>query len=218
VTMQGGETIFWITALSLSFFLVMSGEGAALVAGLKRLCAAVRLGLRPSLTTSKPPSDLSHVDRSLAYRVIVTLVYEYHLLDQVCAGVRDRGTGRWLLAHAALGCRFGGSVMLAAGRQVLLPGAPRVGEATWFNAEKGDCVRTDLVLGVESPARISQQLLLRAGSRAAERERAGAAAGAQPQRAPGNQPAAGRAAARATLVLRRRPGPVGAVPVPSAAL
>jgi len=236
MTISSNETMLWIMTLSLSFFFVMSGEGADLVAGVKRLCAALLFGLRaalvtflelrPSLATAPPQNDLSDdlpdadreaADRGVLYRVIVTFACEYHLLDQVCAGVRDRGAGRWLLSHAALDCPVGGSVMQAPGRQVLLPGALRVGESMWFSAEKGNPVRTDPVLGVESRTRVSRQLLALAETRSAARERARSSA-PPPCPAPEKKPAAGRAGGQPTAIRYRRSRPMAAVPIPSAAL
>jgi hypothetical protein len=101
-----------------------------------------------------------------AYCVIVTVEREYHLVEDVCAGVRERGTGKWLVGHQALNRRVGGAVCKGSCRPAFFPGVPRVGEAMWFEAGEQP-LQTEPVLGIEYPASIGREFLLQLTFRAA---------------------------------------------------
>jgi hypothetical protein len=102
-----------------------------------------------------------------AYCVIVTVEREYHLVEDVCAGVRDRGTGQWLVGHQALNRRVGGAVCNGSRRPpAFFPGVPRVGEPMWFEAGEQP-LQTEPVLGIEYPTSIGRDFLLQLTFRAA---------------------------------------------------
>jgi hypothetical protein len=100
-----------------------------------------------------------------AYCVVVTLEREYHLVEDVCAGVRERVSGQWLVGHQALNRRVGGAVRGGSRRPAFFPGAPRVGEPMWVEAVE-EPLQTEPVLGIEYPASIARDFLLQLTFRA----------------------------------------------------
>ena len=78
-------------------------------------------------------------DERRRHRVFFTKHTEYHLRDAECVGVRDRGSGAWLLDHAALRARA-----------LSVPGPWDVGQRIRFWARSTD-VLTSPVVAVNRP-------------------------------------------------------------------
>lgn len=122
---------------------------------------------RPNSENGPSPDRGMALRYCSAYCVIVTVEREYHLVEDVCAGVRERGTGQWLVGHQALNRRVGGAVCNGSRRPpAFFPGVPRVGEPMWFEAGEQP-LQTEPVLGIEYPASIGRDFLLQLTFRAA---------------------------------------------------
>ncbi len=86
----------------------------------------------------------------------VTANTEYHFRDGTCVAVRDRGTGRFVQAHLALGRRFAGAVRFSRdGSVVPSTQEPAPGAALYFGPEGRELVTSRLV----SVGRPSKQLV-----------------------------------------------------------
>jgi len=85
--------------------------------------------------------------RSSAYRLFLTKNSEYHVRGNVCHGVRDRRTGEWFEAHAALGRPLAGAYSDRSGNVRGAP-IPMVGEPLIFFVD-GNPVETSTVLTIE---------------------------------------------------------------------
>jgi len=68
------------------------------------------------------------------HRVFITRNTEYHLRDEICVAIRDRGTKRWIRSHLALNQRLEGGVRLFSnGAAVPNIRDPEPGDAIYFN-------------------------------------------------------------------------------------
>lgn len=87
------------------------------------------------------------------HKVFVTRNTEYHVRRELCVGVRDRRTGKWLRGHMALRSRVsGGLCFTPTGGIRANDGTPAVGESLFFVADGRDLV-TSPVVAIERPAR-----------------------------------------------------------------
>lgn len=85
------------------------------------------------------------------HKVYVTRNTEYHLRRDLCVGVRDRRTGRWLNGHLAHGSRMSGGLRFgSAGGFVPNPGRPAIGESLYLHASGRDVVTSPLT-AIERP-------------------------------------------------------------------
>ena len=78
-------------------------------------------------------------DERRRHRVFFTKHTEYHLRDAECVGVRDRGSGAWVVDHAAL-----------RSRALSIPGPWDVGQRIHFWGRRTD-VLTSPVVAVGRP-------------------------------------------------------------------
>jgi hypothetical protein len=87
--------------------------------------------------------------------VYVTRNTEYHVLDEICVGVRDRNSGRWDDRHAALRRRLEGGVrVFPNGAVVPMLAPPSVGQPLYFDLddeEEGDQLVTSRVQSIDRP-------------------------------------------------------------------
>jgi hypothetical protein len=84
--------------------------------------------------------------------VVLTRAAEFHLLGRACEGVRGRGTGEWIVDHAAVGAELRGSRPLDGGE--LWPGALRAGAALVLECRTdARAFVSDEVLAIEHPGR-----------------------------------------------------------------
>jgi len=89
------------------------------------------------------------------HRLLVTRNTEYHFRGEVCVGVRDRRSGRWLAAHLALNRRLSGSVrFFDNGAVIPVDEPPSVGEALYFAGEGRELV-TSLLCEITRPDKSS---------------------------------------------------------------
>ena len=95
--------------------------------------------------------------------VIVTITSIFYMVNGVCAGVRDRRTGRWETDHGAVGFPISGLVLSKTNRLMRYPAIPRIGDQLWFETT-ADPIRTDIVLGIEALNHIPDELLKRAAA------------------------------------------------------
>jgi hypothetical protein len=73
------------------------------------------------------------------HKVYLTRNTEYHLKDNVCVAVRDRGTRQFRNAHIALSLKMEGGVKIFANGAVVPNIAqPLIGDAMFFNVPMGD--------------------------------------------------------------------------------
>jgi hypothetical protein len=73
------------------------------------------------------------------HRVYVTRNTEYHVRDEVCVAVRDRGSNAWRSAHIALNLKIEGGVKLFSNGAVIPNlASPSVGDAMFFNVMSSD--------------------------------------------------------------------------------
>jgi hypothetical protein len=85
------------------------------------------------------------------HKVFVTRNSEYHVRQEVCVGVRDRGTGEWLRTHFAVERPVIGAIkFFESGAINATPGLPDVGESMYFEDLGRDLV-TSSVVAVERP-------------------------------------------------------------------
>jgi hypothetical protein len=79
------------------------------------------------------------------HKLYVTLNTEYHLRDDICVGVKDRKTAKWLKNHMALGHRLLGSIRFKDGGAIPNLGLPRIGESLYFLAPQHEIITSSLV-------------------------------------------------------------------------
>jgi hypothetical protein len=93
---------------------------------------------------SKLPSEYTGPERRRR-KVFLTRNTEYHFMDDVCVAVRQRDSGRWRIAHAALARSLSGAVRFTASGDVQ-PTAepPNVGDALFFAASGADVITSAL--------------------------------------------------------------------------
>ncbi len=85
------------------------------------------------------------------HKMFVTRNTEYHVRRDLCVGVRDRRSGRWLRGHLALRSRVAGGLRFTPeGGIVATEERPTVGDALFFHAPGRDLV-TSPVVAVERP-------------------------------------------------------------------
>jgi len=93
---------------------------------------------------SKPPSEYTGPERRRR-KVFLTRNTEYHFMDDVCIAVRQRDSGQWRIAHAALARTISGSVRFTANGNVQpTAGPPSVGDALFFAASGADVITSAL--------------------------------------------------------------------------
>ena len=69
--------------------------------------------------------------------VYTTKNTEYHVFDEICVGVRDRGDGRWHPTHTALRRRLEGGIrVFPNGALVPTLEAPMVGDPMFFSLNR----------------------------------------------------------------------------------
>jgi hypothetical protein len=88
-------------------------------------------------------------DERRRHRRYVTKNTEYHLRDDVCVGVRHRGSGEWHSEHMALGRVLAGGI-LRVGHGFAPAKEPGEGASLWFDAGGMDIV-TSTVDRVDRP-------------------------------------------------------------------
>jgi len=87
------------------------------------------------------------------HKVFVTRNTEYHVRRDLCVGVRDRRSGRWLRGHLALKSRVSGGLRFnLEGGIVPNAGIPSIGDSLFFHAAGRDLV-TSPVISIERPPR-----------------------------------------------------------------
>lgn len=92
-------------------------------------------------------------DERRIHKVFVTRNTEYHVRKNLCVGVRDRNTGRWLSGHIALKSEVaGGLSFLRTGAVRATDSLPGVGESLFFCREGRDLV-TSPIVSIERPPR-----------------------------------------------------------------
>ncbi len=97
-------------------------------------------------------------------RVFLTKNTEYHFRGDVCVGVRDRLSRKWLPSHLAIGRRSAGGVRFRSnGTAVPVCDGPTVGEALYF-ADGGRELITSAVCSLERPSRESLKAYVSAGA------------------------------------------------------
>lgn len=78
-------------------------------------------------------------------KVYLTRNTEYHFVDDVCIAVRQRESGQWRVAHAALSRTLTGSVRFTTNGDVHpTSGPPTVGDALFFAAQGTDVITSAL--------------------------------------------------------------------------
>jgi len=92
----------------------------------------------------------SHRSERRIHKVYVTRNTEYHLRRDECIAVRDRRTGHWLEAHAAVRKNLGGSVYFHTNGICPTAGGPRVGDSIYFRNGERDLI-TSRVESIERP-------------------------------------------------------------------
>jgi hypothetical protein len=84
--------------------------------------------------------------------MFVTKNTEYHFRDGVCVAVRDRQSGKWLMAHTALNRNLSGAVRFnTCGDAYPTLKQPEVGDAMFFGADGPEVVTSSLT-AIERPA------------------------------------------------------------------
>lgn len=92
-------------------------------------------------------------DERRIHKVFVTRNTEYHVRKNMCVGVRDRKTGRWMHGHLAYRSSVAGGLLFVQGGGVRATDAlPGIGESLFFSREGRDLV-TSQILSVERPDR-----------------------------------------------------------------
>lgn len=93
------------------------------------------------------------IEERRIHKVFVTRNTEYHVRKNLCVGVRDRTSGRWLSGHIALKSEVaGGLSFLRSGAVRATDLLPSVGESLFFCREGRDLV-TSPIVSIERPAR-----------------------------------------------------------------
>ncbi len=79
------------------------------------------------------------------HKVFVTKNTEYHTRDDVCVGVRDRKSGKWMRQHLAMSKKLSGALKIS--RKGIRPnlGFPKAGESLYFHGNDTDVVTSSLV-------------------------------------------------------------------------
>jgi hypothetical protein len=94
-----------------------------------------------------------HSDERRVHKVFVTRNTEYHVRRNLCVGVRDRKSGRWMRGHIALRSEVaGGLSFLKTGGVRASDSLPGVGESLFFCRDGRDLV-TSAIVSVERPVR-----------------------------------------------------------------
>lgn len=84
----------------------------------------------------------------------VTRNSEYHFEDERCVAVRDRGQGRWQLAHIALAQPLGGTIRFdEAGCAYPTFEPPEVGDALFFGDDAGPELITSAIDAIMRPTK-----------------------------------------------------------------
>lgn len=92
-------------------------------------------------------------DERRIHKVFVTKNTEYHVRKNLCVGVRDRRTGRWMHGHMAYRSAVAGGLSFVVGGGVRATDAlPGVGESLFFCRDGRDLV-TSSILSIERPGR-----------------------------------------------------------------
>ncbi len=92
-------------------------------------------------------------DERRIHKVFVTRNTEYHVRKNLCVGVRDRRTGRWMSGHLAFRSAVAGGLSFVPGGGVRATDAlPAVGDSLFFCREGRDLV-TSPILAIERPER-----------------------------------------------------------------
>ncbi|MFW5920994.1 MAG: hypothetical protein ACOCUS_04085 [Polyangiales bacterium] len=87
------------------------------------------------------------------HKMFITRNTEYHVRRNLCVGVRDRRSGRWLRGHLALKSRVSGGLRFnMEGGIVPNAGLPSIGDSLFFHAAGRDLV-TSPIVSVERPPR-----------------------------------------------------------------
>lgn len=93
------------------------------------------------------------IDERRVHKVFVTRNTEYHVRKNLCVGVRDRKSGRWMRGHIALRSEVaGGLSFLQTGGVRASDAFPSIGESLFFCRDGRDLV-TSAVVSVERPIR-----------------------------------------------------------------
>ena len=94
--------------------------------------------------------------------VYVTRNTEYHVMDRVCVGVRDRQSGTWQNSHLAVHRRLeGGARVLGNGAIVPSLEGPALGHAIYFNVDDVEDTREIVTSRLEAIERPEIEDLMR---------------------------------------------------------
>lgn len=87
------------------------------------------------------------------HKMFVTRNTEYHVRRDLCVGVRDRRTGRWMRSHLAIKSRVSGGIRFTDEAGIIpTAGDPAIGESLFFHAAGRDLI-TSPVISIERPPR-----------------------------------------------------------------
>ena len=78
------------------------------------------------------------------HKVFVTRNTEYHIRRNVCVGVRDRSSGRWIKQHLAVSKKLCGALRIGDGGVRPNLGTPEPGESLYFHGDETDVVTSAL--------------------------------------------------------------------------
>ena len=86
------------------------------------------------------------------HKVFVTKNTEYHTREEICVGVCDRSSGRWMKQHLAMTKQLCGSIRFSRGGIKPNLGSPKLGDSLYFHGAETDVVTSSLV-STERPAK-----------------------------------------------------------------